>query len=39
MEKEEFKKAEVIASNGSVGAYGPGSFGLRTEGATCDGHW
>lgn len=39
MEKEEFKKAEVIASNGSVGAYAPGSFGFRTEGATCDGHW
>ena len=39
MEKEEFKKAEVVASNGSVGVYEPGSFGFRTEGATSDGHW
>lgn len=39
MEKKEFQKAEIIASNGSVGAYNPGSYGFRIKDVTCDGHF
>lgn len=38
MEKKEFKKAKVVASNGSLGAYSPGSAGFRIVNTYCDGH-
>ena len=38
MEQPKFVKAEVLASNGTVGTYQSGSAAFRIPNAYCDGH-
>ena len=39
MQKIDFEKAKVLASNGTVGTYQSGSAGFKVPGAYCDGQW